>query len=79
MTMMIWLAPAYALAQPEQQKVKESTHMTTETQHKHTNRLSNATSQFDIADERSAGQVADLIRGLGYEPVWKDWDTVLTS
>src|SRR5439155_7858291 len=32
-----------------------------------------ATRQFDIADERSAGEVADLIRRLGYEPVWKDW------
>jgi 2-iminoacetate synthase len=38
-----------------------------------------ATSQFQIADERSAGEVAELIRGLGYEPVWKDWDTALTA
>jgi 2-iminoacetate synthase len=37
-----------------------------------------ATGQFDIADERSAQEVADLIRRLGYEPVWKDWDTALT-
>ena len=36
-----------------------------------------ATRQFDIADERSAGEVADLIRRLGYEPVWKDWDAAL--
>src|SRR5580765_3555731 len=33
-----------------------------------------ATGQFDIADERSPGEVADLIRQLGYEPAWKDWD-----
>src|SRR6266568_4340080 len=33
-----------------------------------------ATSQFDIADERSPQEVADCIRRLGYEPVWKDWD-----
>lgn len=38
-----------------------------------------ATKQFDIADERSAGEVADLIRRLGYEPVWKDWDAALTA
>jgi 2-iminoacetate synthase len=36
-----------------------------------------ATGQFDIADERSPGEVADLIRQLGYEPVWKDWDAAL--
>jgi 2-iminoacetate synthase len=38
-----------------------------------------ATRQFDIADERSAAEVADLIRRLGYEPVWKDWDAALTA
>jgi 2-iminoacetate synthase len=38
----------------------------------------NATGQFQIADERSSQEVADLIRRLGYEPVWKDWDAVLT-
>jgi 2-iminoacetate synthase len=37
-----------------------------------------ATSQFQIADERSPREVADLIRHLGYEPVWKDWDAALT-
>jgi 2-iminoacetate synthase len=39
----------------------------------------NATGQFSIADERSAQEVADLIRKLGYEPVWKDWDAALTA
>jgi 2-iminoacetate synthase len=38
-----------------------------------------ATGQFDIADERSPHEVADLIRRLGYEPVWKDWDVALTA
>jgi 2-iminoacetate synthase len=38
-----------------------------------------ATGQFEIADGRSAGEVADLIRRLGYEPVWKDWDAALTA
>jgi len=38
-----------------------------------------ATGQFDIADERSPAEMADLIRRLGYEPVWKDWDVALDS
>lgn len=38
-----------------------------------------ATGQFDIADERSPSEVADTIRRLGYEPVWKDWDAALAS
>jgi 2-iminoacetate synthase len=37
-----------------------------------------ATGQFDIADERTPHEVAELIRRLGYEPVWKDWDAALT-
>ncbi len=41
-------------------------------------RATNATGQFDIADRRSPEEIADLIRGLGYEPVWKDWDSALT-
>jgi 2-iminoacetate synthase len=39
----------------------------------------NATGQFEIADDRSAQDVAALIRQLGYEPVWKDWDAALTA
>jgi 2-iminoacetate synthase len=38
-----------------------------------------ATEQFHIADQRSAGEVAQLIQRLGYEPVWKDWDAALTA
>jgi 2-iminoacetate synthase len=38
----------------------------------------NATGQFDIADDRAAQDVAAQIRQLGYEPVWKDWDAALT-
>ena len=41
-------------------------------------RATNATGQFEIADERSPQEVAELIRKLGYEPVWKDWDAALT-
>jgi 2-iminoacetate synthase len=43
------------------------------------NRATNATGQFNIADGRSADEVAELIRKLGYEPVWKDWDAALTA
>ncbi|MDE3067923.1 MAG: 2-iminoacetate synthase ThiH [Verrucomicrobiota bacterium] len=42
-------------------------------------RATNATGQFNIADERSPQEVADLLRKLGYEPVWKDWDAALTA
>ena len=38
-----------------------------------------ATGQFEIADGRSPGEVADIIRGLGYEAVWKDWDAALSA
>lgn len=43
------------------------------------NGATHATGQFQIADERSPREVADLIRQLGYEPVWKDWDAALTA
>jgi len=43
------------------------------------NRATNATGQFEIADERSPQEVAELLRKLGYEPVWKDWDSALTA
>jgi 2-iminoacetate synthase len=42
-------------------------------------RATNATGQFDIADERTPQEIADLIRRVGYEPVWKDWDAALTA
>ncbi|MCX7872102.1 MAG: 2-iminoacetate synthase ThiH [Verrucomicrobiae bacterium] len=35
--------------------------------------------QFLIADNRSPAQVAEKIRSLGYEPVWKDWDAALCA
>ena len=40
---------------------------------------SGATGQFDIADERSPAEIAELISSLGYEPVWKDWDAALSA
>lgn len=30
--------------------------------------------QFEIADHRSPEEVAETIKSIGYEPVWKDWD-----
>jgi 2-iminoacetate synthase len=39
----------------------------------------NATGQFEISDGRPAQEVAEVVRRLGYEPVWKDWDTALTA
>ena len=41
-------------------------------------RATNATGQFEIADNRSAAEVAKLLQNLGYDPVWKDWDAALT-
>jgi 2-iminoacetate synthase len=42
-------------------------------------RAMGATGQFSIADQRSAQEVAEVIRRLGYEPVWKDWESVLSG
>ncbi len=33
-----------------------------------------AAEQFEIADARSAGEVASMLRRRGFEPVWKDWE-----
>lgn len=32
--------------------------------------------QFEVSDERTPQQVAEAIRQQGYEPVWKDWDSI---
>lgn len=32
--------------------------------------------QFEVSDSRSPMDVADAIRAHGYEPVWKDWDSI---
>jgi 2-iminoacetate synthase len=36
-----------------------------------------ALEQFEIADERTPSQIAQMIKNQGYEPVWKDWDFAL--
>jgi len=33
--------------------------------------------QFEISDDRSPAEVAEMIKKNGYEPVWKDWDVAL--
>ena len=38
-----------------------------------------ATEQFEIADNRTAGEVAALLRRRGFDPVWKDWDKAILS
>ena len=39
----------------------------------------NATGQFDIADHRTASEIADLLRSRGFDPVWKDWDAAILA
>jgi len=34
--------------------------------------------QFEIADDRSPAQIAEVIRSVGREPIWKDWDTAFS-
>jgi 2-iminoacetate synthase len=38
-----------------------------------------ATGQFEVSDERSPSEIANLLRRRGLEPVWKDWDQVLSG
>lgn len=33
--------------------------------------------QFEIDDQRSPAEIAEVLKRQGYEPVWKDWDRVL--
>ena len=34
------------------------------------------TSSLTVTDQRTPAEVAEEIRRLGYEAVWKDWDKV---
>ncbi|MFK7899800.1 MAG: 2-iminoacetate synthase ThiH [Cyclobacteriaceae bacterium] len=36
-----------------------------------------ALEQFEISDERTPKQIAEMLREQGYEPVWKDWEHAL--
>ncbi len=42
-------------------------------------RIHQSDSQFEIEDTRSSKEVADEIRHLELEPVWKDWDRYFLS
>jgi 2-iminoacetate synthase len=35
------------------------------------------TGQFEVNDSRSPSEVAAVIKEKGFDPVWKDWDSVL--
>lgn len=35
--------------------------------------------QFEISDERSSKEIAEMLKQRGYEPVWKDWDNGLIA
>ncbi len=37
----------------------------------------NELEQFSINDDRTATQIATMIKSQGYEAVWKDWDVIL--
>ncbi|MBA2433241.1 MAG: 2-iminoacetate synthase ThiH [Chthoniobacterales bacterium] len=38
-----------------------------------------ATGQFEISDDRSPAEIAEVLRRRGIEPVWKDWDQALLA
>jgi 2-iminoacetate synthase len=38
------------------------------------NQESHATKQFEISDERSSAEIAQRLKEVGLDPVWKDWD-----
>jgi 2-iminoacetate synthase len=38
-----------------------------------------ATGQFDISDDRSPAEMAQVLADLGLEAVWKDWDAAILS
>jgi 2-iminoacetate synthase len=38
-----------------------------------------ATGQFDISDDRSPAEMAQVLADLGLEAVWKDWDASILS
>ncbi|MCE5187050.1 MAG: 2-iminoacetate synthase ThiH [Planctomycetaceae bacterium] len=38
-----------------------------------------ASEQFEVADSRTAGEVAAMLRAHGYEPIWKDWDAAFCA
>ena len=41
--------------------------------------LDKALEQFEIDDDRHPEQMADIVKNMGLEVVWKDWDRAITS
>jgi 2-iminoacetate synthase len=37
------------------------------------------TGQFEISDPRSVAEVCAMLRGRGYQPVFKDWEPLEAS
>ena len=35
--------------------------------------------QFEIEDERTPFEIREMLKGQGYEAVWKDWDRSFSS
>ena len=38
-----------------------------------------ATGQFDIADDRCPREIEELLKRMGLDPVWKDWDEAILT
>lgn len=38
-----------------------------------------ALKQFEIHDDRSPSEVAEMLKKIGYQPVWKDWDRTFSD
>jgi len=38
-----------------------------------------STEQFEVDDSRSASKIASMIKSVGSEPVWKDWDAAFSK
>jgi 2-iminoacetate synthase len=43
------------------------------------NEKDEATGQFDISDDRSPAEMAQVLADLGLEAVWKDWDGAILT
>ncbi|CAI9084722.1 2-iminoacetate synthase ThiH [Candidatus Methylacidiphilum fumarolicum] len=42
-------------------------------------KVAKATEQFEISDRRDAKEIATVLKKMGYEPVWKDWESCLNK
>ena len=58
---------------------QDDLHLTIRGRRVETEQSGQATEQFQIADERSAADIAQLLQRRGFEAVWKDWDKAILS